>query len=271
MPFKGVDCPDPDNGIVSSDFCFNCSLTEKNRVCPCPPWLIKATVFNVDDSSLSHRWGPNYMLSCHRMQAIKNEYPYTLYPGNMWAMTRGTAIHQFAEAQNTGLMAELTREREIKLDNGVTIPVKGTIDEYNPETKHLADTKSVVYIGKELKENPKFEWNAQLSVYRWLLHPDYPVESAEIYLLDGKTLFRKPIRLWSLERTEDFIRERGLSLWKVYNEGYYPGVLKVDDQWRCSFCEVRDICNDLCEVDGDIPPDPEARKAEKQAWKKGKK
>ena len=84
----------------------------------------------------------------------------------------------------------------------------------------------------------------QLSIYRWLLRENgIEVETGEIvYLSMAKTL-RLPVELWPLEATVAYLQERVAALVDLEADGLPYGVWDdPDEQWRCKYCAVQDVC-----------------------------
>lgn len=244
--------------VVSPEVCLGCARSQHQRACNYPAFLIEKII--EEEGNVRDRISPTTMHACRRKIALKRKYDYSIDPEKYWPMVRGTAIHEFVE--HLPPLAGHVREEKLQVTVFVDMKpyaLEGTPDEYIPDEHHLIDYKSVKAIVPALLK-PKPEWTAQLSCYRWmLLQIGVRIDTAEIVLIDPTKTVRVPYRLWSLERTEEFIREHVLALVRVY-AGEIEPVLPLDEQWKCLACEVREQCEHLADELDEMPPTPEERR-----------
>lgn len=263
MPFMGIRCPDPRNPeVVPGEYCYTCACDNQDRKCDYPPFLIKEIIDSKADGE-QDRFSPTALKACMRQLALRRRYDYAIDPARSWPLVRGNTIHRYVEASPAidGHIREHTLEVPIDL-GGITVILQGTPDEYIPPQKHLLDYKTVKYISSYMTDpkNPKPEWTAQLSCYRWMLNKHgVEINTAEIVIVDPNQIKRVPYRLWDLATTERYIREQLEKLVAVYMHGAIPPVLPEEDQWRCVNCESRENCENVAVERGEYVPNPEAR------------
>ena len=113
-----------------------------------------------------------------------------------------------------------------------------------PHCKAYHTPKVVRAALTQLPPKPYSGHVAQVSVYRWLLHQNgVEVDTAEIVYLDMASVKRLPVTLWSLRRTEEWIRSR---LPALVAPDLPPRLAKDDDDvWQCKCCPVSDLCRRL--------------------------
>lgn len=248
MGFKGIKCPKGD--VVPGKACFECALNNPDRKCFYPSWLIAEVIPGFKNGEvegwdeLRESYSPTSLAGCKRQIALRRIFDYTVDPSAYWPMVRGNAFHRMAEAawKPDYIEREIKVSRLLDLGDGHVVDVHGKADEYNSKTHHLIDVKTVKYLSMGLRADAKPEWLAQLSMYKWLLHPDRPVDSAEIQSLDMTRLDRRTYKLWELEKTEEWMHARAKLLWPVYNEDRVPPVIPASEQWRCRNCFLREQC-----------------------------
>ncbi len=274
MPFIGIKCPDPAmSPVMEPHACFKCALSRVSRACNYPAWLIEQTVpgFKPDEEAVvwdedRESYSPSSMEACGRSLFLKRTVPYTLSPGDVWVMVRGTVTHAFIEHSTPvpGVIRELRGSRTLMVD-GEEAEIRFRVDELYPEIGHVVDTKTVSFITRTMRERATPRWTAQLSVYRWGLAPEYTVRTAEVVHLDAREPYRRQYRLWTAERTEEYIARRVRELRSIYRDGYLPPVLEEEDQWKCERCPVLAQCIEAAITDGEAPPDIEGRKERAKA------
>jgi hypothetical protein len=173
-------------------------------------------------------------------------------------MVRGSALHRFVATSPSieGVLREEPFERVVELGGDRNVVVRGIVDEFNTNTGHLVDYKTVSYITPTMIESGKPEWAAQLSIYSWLIFPQYRVNSAEIVMVDPYSIIRKPYKLASLQATEKLVTNAVTTLWLAYYDDILPPVLPSSQQWRCVRCNVREACTEEALSAGQTPPSP---------------
>lgn len=264
--YKGNKCPDttkPD--VVPYEQCLHCARNRVDRRCPYPSFLIGEIATN--EVNLRDRISPTTLHACMRQLALKRAYDYYIDPGHYWVMVRGNTIHKYVSSlpPEEGHIREETQTVEIHLGEGIkaqTVIMEGTPDEYIPHAGHLLDYKTVKYISHFMTDvnDPKFEWTAQLSCYRWILaQKGIVINTAEIVLVGPEEIARVPYRMWDLDYTEEYIKDRVAKLLMVYTMGWIPPVLEPEDQWKCIKCESRNSCENVALMREEMPPDPEGR------------
>lgn len=225
--------------------------------------------------------------SCPRELALRNLDPNGYYVPLEYAYGayRGTVLHEHMEdLESWGgtFAAEVKRsflragthepdaiiERPIELDlllpDGSTVLLKSTPDKVVSSEGLLIDYKSI----DEVISTPKASWEAQLSVYRWMLHKTgIEVSRAFIQQISMKRTKRLPIELWDLGTTEAYIFERVPQFAGIFDGTYGvdttvpentvlppPLDFQLDAElaWKCngrngkeSWCPVSERCKEL--------------------------
>jgi hypothetical protein len=263
MPLVGILCDDPKFKGEQYDFdtCLRCAATGGPRKCNTPYQLIYAMGQNQverKDAGIS----ATMLLDCARRVVLQKEVDYYEHPSAFWPRLRGTLAHLLVEQYSDGLepkIAEVRFRRTIEID-GVAFEITGKPDMILPERKLIIDYKS----NKNVEDNyqpmkdgkAKKEHIEQINIYRWLIGGGVNMDTGEITNIDieeGQILYfdlmrwKEPISvpIWTLEETEEFIRERVRPLYIHETTGELPPKLTDffgDAHAFCSFCPLRKEC-----------------------------
>jgi len=151
---------------------------------------------------------------------LEKENDVVVDPVDYLSSFTGTSVHNQIEKMLKDDSRYIVEERMFAKIGGYTI--SGQIDLYIKDTKRLLDHKNTsVY---KINSGDHFDYEAQLNINRWLMHQNsYVVESLGIsaFPQDWRTAEAKrdqnypqiryheiEIPVWTLEKTEEFIRER---------------------------------------------------------------
>ena len=152
-------------------------------------------------------------------------------------MYRGSLVHILLESViEPGSIIERNFSRTV---DGVTIT--GTPDKIHPGRKELADWKTAKRI--TLKNLPYGEHGDQVNIYRWLVEPEYEIETLLITYLDMSRCATIEVPIvsigsWAVDRA------------KHLKDCLDNGIL-ADKQtgWLCKgYCDFKD----QCDVDGGV-------------------
>jgi CRISPR/Cas system-associated exonuclease Cas4 (RecB family) len=218
-----------------------------------PPSVLKALT---QETRTEIRLSPSSASGCKRRRILEMLEPYYLDPEKLWAAAIGRAVHEWLQnIPEEGVIREL--ELTMPLDvYGVTVPLVGRIDYYDPERKLLLDYKTVSEFtnwnsktGKrELLELPAPDHVLQVNLYSLLLrYNGYSVEEAAIwYVRVHKTATRRiyPVELWDEEEAYLWAVELAAPLAEAVKTGKLPPPYPEEhpDAWRCKFCPVSEAC-----------------------------
>jgi hypothetical protein len=158
----------------------------------------------------------------------------------------------------------------------LVITINGTTDLYNPWKRQMLDAKTMACnaVGKFLRGDYKPQWEAQTNIYSWLVaNSPIPPEFAEhcekyglpplegpnfpapeyigiqaISMMDipqtgssykqlrGGQKDLPPLRVWSLDETEAFIRHKAIGWYRTLVLGIKAPIVSKESSWLCGTC-----------------------------------
>lgn len=202
------------------------------------------------------------LLGCARKSYLQRTREYYANPRFLYAMFRGTMIHQMLEGTNalydSGTM--MYEKRYHRIIPGTTIDLSGKIDKYIFASRTLADYKTIAdaKIPRLARELPP-DYIMQANIYKWILEGNghkvdrivihfigwkYVYTSGQKALLDSswsnpKWLEIPECAIYTTSMIEDFITHRA----KDITRQEMPPPVKPKDRWMCTGCSFnKDVC-----------------------------
>ena len=202
---------------------------------------------------------PSSAAYCLRQRILRTQHDYYLDPDNVWAMSRGTAIHGYLDEEIEGIseMHLSTTLRYTGEENEeYEIHFAGTCDYYDPETKTLYDYKTTKTFfefvkgeGRKAKAYPTPEHELQTNLYAMLLR-EHGMEVERIFIWyvsagDGRKMVE--VEAWAPEEVEEAAYNLGSHLIAPKYKDELPPAYQPEDEgyWQCRFCAVSAICREL--------------------------
>lgn len=280
MPLTGLRCCRGGEG--SFDSCIANAAYGGPGACRFPAPLLRQMSTHEEHRKGAGRSATG-LLACPRQHILLREHEYTEDPDSYYPLFEGEAIHTIMEKHGDfdGWVTERRYARDIEID-GITYTVTGKPDAFHPvlgmirdykTTRTLIDCTKKKYASEWCLERAKEEHVDQLNIYSWILYDGYDVESGEAvrhdidfgeiyYLNRGVKSFQVPI--WHPEVQDAFVRDRLAPLVTHDLTGELPPVLpdqvkvsvskktgketvRTSRHWRCGYCPVRQLCDQLAE------------------------
>lgn len=262
MSLKGVICSDDGQQYGFAD-CIACARSGGPRTCHNPlPMLIAMSKNQEDrkDAGLS----ATMVLDCPRRVILSQEEDFYERPEDCAARFYGTIGHAGFEMYGgdfPGVIQEQRFRRSINVD-GVEVEITGKSDWVDVERKLIIDYKFVSSISsKPISLGlPKDSHTEQVNLYRWLVAggvnmvtgkvENHEIEKGGILYVStgGKVRGSRKVAvdIWTLEETEEFLRERLRPLVAYQQTKELPPVL-TDEKGRrhyfCIRCALREACD----------------------------
>jgi CRISPR/Cas system-associated exonuclease Cas4 (RecB family) len=173
-----------------------------------------------------------------RKTVLEKLYPYTATLMSKWAAVKGTLMHSGQEHYPEPADC-ISEKRFYYVLNGLKFG--GQIDKYYPDSKTLRDIKTI-------KSIPKTPWGShvgQINGYRWLMQKNgYEVDKMEVFYISWDDARLLDVSWMSDDLVEHKLITLGGALIKGIQERVIPPKSMCQPNF-CSFCNVREICEDL--------------------------
>lgn len=258
MGLVGVICDD-DEQKYDFEACITCSLKGFPRSCHAPTSLIVAMSKNQEerkDAGLS----ATALLDCARKVILSQEEEFYEKPSAYHARFRGTLTHLLIEEYGSGLEGVVQEQRVRKsLDvDGLQVEITGKPDWIDVNRKLIVDYKSCVSLNRKPINagKPKDGHESQVNIYRWLVAGginmvtnevvDYDIELGGILYISMEGSRKVPVRIWSLDETEEFLRDRLRPHLEYKQTKRLPPILsneKGERSYLCNYCALREACD----------------------------
>lgn len=201
------------------------------------------------------------LLGCARKAYLQRTEPYYGNPRFLYALFRGTLIHEMLEGTNSlwdpkRIISEVRFHREIP---GTGIVLSGKIDKYLVQEQRLDDYKTIK--DKKVPELEKAipeDYVRQANIYRWILDGNgYPVKSIKIIFVSfdfvyttGEVCLIEPkwtkprwarlptVPMLRMSAIEDLLVHRAKDI--VRNT--LPPPVEASNRWQCIGCPFKSHC-----------------------------
>ena len=208
------------------------------------------------------------ILDCPRRVILSKEHDFYERPEDYEARFYGTIGHAGFEmygGEFEGVIQEQRYRRSLDVD-GVEVEITGKSDWVDKERHLIIDYKFIDSVtSKPVSVGlAKDGHESQVNVYRWLVAGGTNMVTGEVdhidieyggihYVTRGKKVDKnKPtarkvaVNIWTLEETEEFIRER-LRPHVVYQQTKELPPILTDEKGRrhyfCNYCPLREACD----------------------------
>lgn len=244
MPMTTFRC-DASHQPVRFEHCINCAATGKNKLLGCrhSDDVLRAIVATMrkDMPELS----VTELLECPRALWFKKKREYSAYPSRRYWAFRGTMLHKVLE--HSGEPGDVSEVRLYATIAGLVL--SGQPDVIRVRGKLIKDYKTC----KVLPKQPNEDHIIQLSCYRWLDSKQgnpIGIERGEIVYMDMAAHTTFQVELWSISKTEEWIKERLAARNEALKQLEPPPFEKHFSlsNWKCgrseqySYCDVRAMC-----------------------------
>lgn len=248
--------------IYSVEECLSCAATGAN---PCGyPYPTLALMFRERNPDVV-QCSATMFGGCAREQGIKKHVDYTLNPEQVYTRMFGSAVHFALEKGSAPAEPHLQVEQRfsrkiVLLDERVMIVTAALDALYSAEGStnvRIKDYKVVESITDSALMRKLAWYIPQFSIQRWILEGcGRHVEDIELVFLthkgkrninlypDGEPEF-PDARIWSLERTEEFLREKGPALLSSLESIETLAPPLTEGTWKCHRCDVLAQCTAL--------------------------
>ena len=254
MPGEELDIPTED--------CRRCASTGRNP-CGYPYPFIQMMTRDRDPDVVS--CSATMFEGCAREHGIKKDYDYYIRPEEVHTRAFGSMVHFAAETIHAAdghlgaAVVEGRYARTLSLRDGRLMRVTAAMDmlHVTGTTAIIKDYKVVDSVSDSAISRRLDRYVPQFSIQRWILAAhDIRVEDIELVFLAHKA--KRNVNLYptgepefpnayimTLDRTEQYLLERGPVLMDSLAGEYPPPLYERNVMWMCKRCDVRDICGEL--------------------------
>jgi len=228
MPLIGFACPNSEKKLRFQS-CFKC----KDE---CMPISLRRTIVNENMQNV-HKGdylSATALLFCMRKTLLERRLDYFSTVKNQFYAVRGNIVHRMIGRPSLNILKEQQFTRSV-----MGIPLHATIDEYHMKEKKLTDWKTVGDRGMSyiIKGGPKPEHVQQVNIYKWVMAPEYEVESINIVYMSFMEVVTVKAPIWEDSVIYAFMAGKVPTLHKAFTEGVLPqGIKDSNKKWLCKFC-----------------------------------
>lgn len=229
---KGFCCPDR-KGDMSFDECLKCAASHENR-CRFDYPILSAMRRNLrEEEGIS----VSSLLNCLRKVVLQVRNDVYLDPTELYYAFRGQLFHAvIAQAQSDGAVCEQRFERTV-----AGICLSGHPDVIYPKQGKLVDYKSTRRVPKESKAYANH--GIQVNLYRFLVAPQYQIQSLEIVYFDMSDVKRVPVAVMDTRSLMGWLVPRLKKLKDALEGGKLPERTDSEGVWQCDgYCPFTAGC-----------------------------
>lgn len=252
MPVTGIECP----CSGTREKFTTCLERHKNYECSCHVPIYMLEYYANDRRSTTRREANSFsatgLLRCPLSFHLEQDNDVYMSAHSLWNMVRGSWTHHMMESgeDRPEIMREVKLVKYIDID-GVQVRISGTPDEVNIERGILVDYKSKY----NLPKGPDAGHEAQFNIYVWLLAGGTTTngETVNVTINSGgmhyvtwntkpdKQFEKIPMNVWSLDETEEFVRNRA-ALFLSDSPTCAP--YGMSPYWKCDCQKIQEAIND---------------------------